>query len=175
MKENVFTLYVQDPMGVKGDWFRLPMTEEELKGKLETLFKGGDFIIASTLDDRGFNINEYSNLKELNQIAHEILEVGVDFQELEIVGSYEIYSPTELLQKVLDRDFIIIYPNPDTCSYVGSEEALGETLYEEGLLDINLPEDLIDLGYIYFEAVGRNEAINKGWKYNKEHGAWVRA
>ena len=39
MKEKVFELYIQDPMGVKGDWFFLPMPENELKVKLKSLFK----------------------------------------------------------------------------------------------------------------------------------------
>lgn len=175
MKEKVFELYIQDPMGVKGDWFFLPMPENELKVKLKSLFKEGDYIIASYTDNRGFAINEYSNLKELNEIAQTIIDEGVNLKELEIVGSYELYSPSDLLQKVLDRDFCIIYPNPDTCSYVGSEEALGETLYEEGFLDIEIPQNLVDLGYIDFEAIGRNESINKGWRYNQQHGAWVKA
>lgn len=135
-----------------GEWVKLPVSEEELEAVFERIGINEEyeehFITDYETDIDGFEIGEYDNIEELNELA-ETLE-DLDEYEREIVEAMlsEGYSLEETLEK---KDNCIVYYN---C--YDMEDVAIEYAEETGLLN-SIPENLQN--YFDFDALGRDMGI----------------
>ena len=135
-----------------GEWVKLPVSEEELEAVFERIGINEEyeehFITDYETDIDNFEIGEYDNIDELNELA-ETLEC-LDEYEREIIEVLlsEGYSLEEALEK--KDDCFIYYDCHDM------EDVAREYAEETGLLN-SIPENL--QYYFDFEAYGRDMSI----------------
>ena len=135
----------------------LPATTEEIYaaydeiGVAEGTMYEETFISDYETDINGFEIREYANIDDLNELAEEL--ENFDEYELEAFGAMLEYgyATDEALQKVQDGEYRLY----DGCSTMAE---VAEMYAEETGLLSSIPDDL--RYYFDFEAYGRDMEIN---------------
>lgn len=133
-----------------GEWITLPMEDTLLDKELNRIYaKYGEVIISSheSVSDitKSLHINQYADVKELNFILK---------QSDEFIALY-VYSDEDLefAQELSTSRKFLFFPG------VNNLEELGEAVAKKGLIGY-IPKNLINLGYIDFEAIGNDFNCN---------------
>lgn len=159
--------YESQPIDLR---FVLPMTEEAFQEKTQK-FGDKEYFITDVVDAYGLHIDEFTNLKCLNEFANFLNENDIDADTLRAITLVEDTS-LDRIQQVLEEETYSIIAAKDV--YTDKHADLAWTLYSEGMLDLSLPEDLIDKGYIDWSAIGRDEEINGSWNYSSRFESFIR-
>jgi antirestriction protein len=150
--------YEETPITQK---FTLPMAFDELAEKTK-VFGQKEFYIADIVDSYGFHIHEYTNLHLLNEFVAFLNNSGLDVETVKALATVEDTN-LDRIREIIEEETYQILPAANV--YADHEEDLGYTLYKEGMLNEDLPEDLVDKGYINFTGIGRDYSINQSWEY----------
>jgi antirestriction protein len=130
-----------------GQWFDLPLTEEELAIALkEVLGSDEEYFITDYSAD--FRIEEFENLSELNVFVKSLSELDEHDQEKVI---YLINCIGYKKQDAIERLDDVIYYQGMTL------EEVAEEMVEDGMLG-NLSDDV--KGYLDFEKIARDLSFN---------------
>ena len=135
-------------------WLALPATKEEIESTLKAIGIDGkryeEYFISDYETDSMMQVDEYSNLEELNREYKRLC--NLEEWEMEIVDALleAGYDLEAAIEKVDDCTF---YPD---CGSMGD---VAWQLYEDGCLEI--PEELIN--YFDFEAYGRDLELSGEW------------
>jgi antirestriction protein len=128
---------------LEGEWLTLPMREEDLNSKISQICsKDGiehEYYIADWECDIDGLVHEYSNLKELNEIAEELEKLTEhDFDRLQYLIEEESYKFAEAIEKLEDVEY---YKD-------SSIKDVAYQLVEDGCIKIE--------NYIDYEAIARD-------------------
>lgn len=132
-----------------GDWVTLPVDDDELEEVKKRIgineYYEEWFITDYESDIDGVEVNEYSDIEALNEIA-EMLE-ELDDADIEIIGALmsEGYSFDEAIDK---KDDVIIFVDCEDM-----EDVARNYIEETGMLD-DVPEHLAN--YFDYESFGRD-------------------
>ena len=128
-----------------GEWVSLPVDENELEEVLERIGINEEyeeyFITDFETEIDGLNVDEYSNIEELNELAEQL--ESLDEYDLEKVGAIIEAYGTELQEAIDDIDDYTYY----------SGKTLEEVAYEI-VEEMNLPE--FAQRYFDYEAFARD-------------------
>ena len=137
-----------------GEWVKLPVPKEKLDATLKRIGIGRRyeeyFIPCFETSFANLEINEFSNIYELNELAQRIAELDSwDTEKLAAVVEVECPHTTTALLEILDQ-----FDEFDFLAEVDDEEALGQYYAELcGTFDA-LPDSLHN--YIDYGAFGRD-------------------
>lgn len=165
-----FEVCLTEIFGSKSFYVKLPMPTAELIERIRTTFKDREYII-DVVDNHGLRINEFTNIESLNEFAQFLEDNSVEEKTLECIA-YSGQDSLDEVRKIIENESYSIISSGDNFS--DEEKDLGEALYSNNLLDIDLPQDLVDKGYINFTAIGRDAMISFGWNYVGEHKSYCR-
>lgn len=126
------------------EWLELPATEEEIEEVLERVL-GKDYE-----NSIGYEVHEYSNIYKLNELAERLERIDDSGLTTILKAALEIESDLEYAIEIVEQDGFYYYDAKD-------EQDLGYYVVNEGFLG-EISEEL--MGYIDYEAVGRDWAIN---------------
>ena len=133
------------------EWLELPATEEEIEEVLErVLGKDEEYMIVDYENSIGYEVHEYSNIYKLNELAERLERIDDSGLTTILKAALEIESDLEYAIEIVEQDGFYYYDAKDEQDlgyYVVNEDFLGE-----------ISEEL--MGYINYEAVGRDWAIN---------------
>ena len=138
-------------------WIELPASEKEIAEAMEEIGIREEyeeyFISDYESEIGGLEIDEYSNIDELNELAERLCQLGeYELEALEIILEEHGLDIEEALEYVEKGDYIY-YEN------VESYEELADVLVEQGYFG-HIPENL--KYYLDYEKMGRNLEI-EGW------------
>lgn len=157
-----------------GEWIALPMPKEKLVSEYERIVaKGKDDYEHIILDtDAVFEIGEYDNVFELNEMILELEEMGIDNTVLNVISKITD-SNAELFQVLESGRYIIIDVDSVAAGWkIDGKEKYGRVLHELGYNTVfkdKPSDDLID--YIDWESVYETLEINDGWEFVKVKNA----
>lgn len=167
-KVTVSTFPYEEPQIVQK--FILPMKKEVLLEKVK-VFGEKEYFLSDIENPYGFQFHEYTNLFLLNEFATLIEEYELEDETLIALAFLED-SNISALQEMIKEEGYSIISSEDV--YTDQEQDLGYTLYVNGMITEELPENLVDLGYIDFASIGRDYSINQGWEYCRKISSYVR-
>jgi antirestriction protein len=150
-----------------GGWLTLPVSEKELQEHLKTVVKIDgvnyeEYAIHDFEAIDGLKIGEYTNIKELNELAERAL--SVDEETLKYLITTGEFTFEEALDKVESGDGFRLWYDCDTMEDVAEQYA-----EETGLLE-SVPENL--RFYFDFAAYGRDMEI-EGSFYRVSYNTYV--
>lgn len=147
-----------------GKWIDLPCSPEELQEAVKkVLGNKGDEEFFITDYELPFEISEYENLEELNNIIQELKELSLDPEELTaLFKSSTCGDWKETAKKILDGDYTILEVTDKISLIDGSD--IARTLYDEGYISFLgvVPDDIID--YMDWDRIWRECNITYGWQ-----------
>lgn len=143
-----------------GKWISLPISENDLENAMDEIGINEEyeeyFITDYETDIDGFEIGEYANLEELNELAEE-LENMDDSDAKAFVACIQIgRNADEALECVMNGDYRIYYNCSDTT------DVAYEVVEECGYLK-NVPEQVKN--YFDYESFGRDLDIEGNYVY----------
>ena len=148
---------------LSGEWVTLPINSDKLES-IKNRILGNDEELFITDYTAPFEISEYANIEELNENMQELEELNLDKEEFSALckcsSSCDYH---EILQKIVDHDYIIIEVTKDI-KYM-DESDIARELYDEGFLNHflkEIPEHLTDL--IDWEQVWTECNVAYGWQ-----------
>ena len=165
-----FEVCLSEIFGSRSFYVKLPMPTAELTERIKATFKDREYII-DVVDTHGLHINEFTNIHALNEFAQFLEDNSVEEKTLECIA-YAGNDSFDEVKKIIENGTYSIINSGDNFS--DEEKDLGEALYSNKLLGIDLPEELVSKGYIDFTAIGRDAMISFGWIYVSEHKSYCR-
>lgn len=169
--KNIFVT-IGEPYSEKKDLLlKLPMPLESLNKKIDDYFHGKDFLITDLQGMDGYIWNEFDSIFLLNDFANFIEENEIDETIPEKI--FQIEQDLKTVMRILENESYAILEVGDSTA-ITEEEILGELLFKENLLEEDIPQDLVDKGYIDFASIGRDYGISQGWMYCKDYFITIR-
>lgn len=143
-----------------GKWLSLPISEENLENAMDEIGISEEyeeyFISDYETDIDGFEIGEYANLEELNELAEE-LENMDDTEAKVFIACIQIgRNADEALECIINGDYRIYYNCLDMA------DVAYKTVEECGYLQ-NVPEQVSN--YFDYESFGRDLEIEGNYVY----------
>lgn len=162
---KVFDVRLTEILGDRHLDVLLPMPKDELEAKIKKALGEKEYFV-DVIDKHGLNITEYTSIFALNDFAQFIYDSTIEESVLESItecGETELDTVKDVVEneKYCIIDTKITLEDEETC--------LGYALYENNLLDEELPEELVSKGYIDFNSIGRDYSIRYGWKETKHN------
>ena len=157
-KIYVVNLNSYNNMKTRGHWYELPVDARKIKHDLLLDSEHGEeYAIHDFENFYGYNVGEFSSIRELNEYAQKLEEVS-DIDHLS--DFLEIYSIDDIIENRDDLDFV----------EAGDDEDLAQELIEQmGGVEILSVETL--QRYFNFSAYGRDLAISD---YSKTSHGYIR-
>lgn len=151
LKVYLTNLHAYTTHNLRGKWVELPVEPSELeKIKKEVLSMGGGEELFIT--DSTFNIGEYANLDEYNELFLYAKENGLLNDAIALL-KYDLWvKPTDVLKWLEDSSYSIIEAEDN--------EELGRYVVEENLISNADLIKQVPEHYINFELIGEEYSIN---------------
>ena len=131
-----------------GEWVELPMDEDELSEELSKVL-GNDEEYFITDYEAPFEVKEYTNVFELNELAEELKEIN---EEKDVINAiFEYCSKDEGMEVLINGGYRVYHDCRDM------EDVAMQIVEELGYLN-EIPENL--QMYFDYEAYGRDLDIN---------------
>lgn len=166
-----------------GRWVDLPIDEDDLREIIkdvlngEEAIKSRDFIwyedeeIAIHDYELPFEISEYSNIFELNELAEDLEEIEEDSDIVEVIADELLgngYDKDTLIDVLLNREYYIVYN-------VVTDYELGLETYRQCQDLLPFPAEIIDKynieSFIDFESIGIHMG-HDGWQIYSRNGKY---
>lgn len=130
-----------------GKWIELPMDEDQLKEEVQAVLgEGEEYFITDYESDYELRLSEYEDVYILNERIAKFLEVAEEYDDKVIIAAFKyLVEFNDVYNCLKDHNLNVFYN-------VYSATELGYAVVEEGLFEINIPEEL--KGYIDFESIG---------------------
>lgn len=147
--------------GIPGKWLELPMNQDQLEKEIANILGNTEEYFITDYDSP-FNISEFTNVFELNEIMQEIEELNIDEEGFAaLCKCHTSCDHKEVLGDILEGNFTLVDVTKNTFQ---DESDIAFTLYEEDFLLWlhEIPEHLID--FIDWQSVWRNCNIAYNWK-----------
>lgn len=149
-----------------GRWIQLPMNHEQLQSIYDDIVgKNQEHIILDS--DAPFDISEYENIFNLNEILENISEYALDNNILTALFKANC-NRDEVLRAIENGTYSIINVNEVSAGWATSldrEEIYGMILEDQGynnLFSQPIPEEMYD--YMDFAQIYTCLSINDGWQ-----------
>lgn len=149
-----------------GKWLQLPMDSDKLQSIYnEIVGENQEYIILEY--DAPFNISEYENIFDLNEMLENITDCGLDENELQALFKVNP-DREEVLEAIENGNFIIINVDEVSAGWsvsLNRDVIYGMVLEDQGynnLFSQPIPEEMID--YIDFEQIYTCLSVNDGWQ-----------
>lgn len=137
----------------------LPIESKDLISLLSRNFPEENYYISDVENTFGITLNEYNNIYLLNEFAKLLAEKNVPAYVVCVLSSLED-GLEEIFELVRDENYKILYNNLNVAD---EETVLGMLLYENSLLPMDIPAELVQAGYIDFKRIGRDACISENW------------
>lgn len=144
-----------------GEWVSLPVAKEELEKVYTRIGINAEYeemFISDYETDMNYEVNEYDNIDELNEMMETIADL--DESDIEALDAMmeEGYSFNEALDKVQNGDYSIYYDCHDM------EDVAMEIIESCGMLD-GVPENIAR--YFDYKAYGRDLSFEGHFVFNR--------
>lgn len=146
-----------------GEWVSLPATKEELEAVYNRIGINEEYeemFISDYETDMNYEVNEYDNIDELNEMMETISDLEESDLEALDAMMEEGYSFEEALEKVQNGDYAIYFECSDM------EDVAMEIIEESGML-ANVPENIAR--YFDYKAYGRDLSFEGHFVFNRNN------